>query len=172
MPFQVDINSLFHLQRTFPMLCCLLKSTEKMPLGIWKPLFPLKSTKIWDMVGCSLLSPVFDGTAVALRHPACSPASTLAGHVLLPNPQAGLCFSQMVPVISKQTLCFKDWVMLLLSELLSLPLYKDDFLIIKKKAGKKNKQENKDCSTFVGNQLKFNLSSHANTFFFFNWKHV
>lgn len=60
--------------------------------------------------------------------------------------------------------------MLLLSELLSLPLYKDDFLIIKKKAGKKNKQENKDCSTFAGNQLKFNLSSHANTFFFFYLK--
>lgn len=79
-----------------------------MLLSTWKHLFPLKSIKIRDMVGFSLLNTVLDVTAVALKHPGCSPASILAGHVPLPNPLAGLGFSQMIPVISKQTLCFRD----------------------------------------------------------------
>lgn len=107
-PFQVNRNLLFHFQRTFYILYCLLENREKRSLGTLKPLFPLKTTKIRDMVGFSFLNTVFDGTAVALKHPAFSPASTLAGHVPLPDPRAGLVFSHMVPVISKQTLCFRD----------------------------------------------------------------
>lgn len=118
---QVSRNPLFHFQRTFNILYCLLESTEKMPLGLWNPPFHW-SPRRWDLVGCSFLHTVFDGTAVALKHPACSPASTLAHHMPLLNPGTGLCFSRVVPIISKQTLCLRDWVMLLLSELLSLPL--------------------------------------------------
>lgn len=112
----------FVFKGLFNIFYCFLESTEKMPLGTLKPFFPLKSTKIRDMVGCSFLITLYDVTAVALKHPACSPVPTLAGHVPLPNPWASLCFSQIVPVISKQTLYLRDWVIISLSELLPLLL--------------------------------------------------
>lgn len=49
---------------------------------------------------------------------------TLAGHVPLPNPvlKSNLCWSQEVPIISKRILCFRNWIILSLTELLLLLL--------------------------------------------------